>query len=106
MRRVIASLLVAIASACDPSLAPSPPAPDPAFIHIGLLNPFSGREAARALDFQNAARLAVMEINQAGGVNGKRLDVILRDSKTAEPDGSATSIDAVNALADDGVVAI
>ena len=106
MRRVIASLLVAVASACDPSLAPSPPAPDPAFIHIGLLNPFSGREAARALDFQNAARLAVMEINQAGGVNGKLLDVIPRDSKTAEPDGSATSIDAVNALADDGVVAI
>jgi len=105
MRFVIAALLLVVA-ACDPQVAPDLPAPDPAFVHIGLLNPFSGREAARAIDFQNAARLAVWEINQAGGVNGKLLDVILRDSKTAEPEGPDTSVDAVNRLADDGVVAI
>jgi branched-chain amino acid transport system substrate-binding protein len=92
--------------ACDPALAPRPPPPDPAFVHIGLLNPFSGREAARALDFQNAARLAVAEINQAGGINGKQLDVIARDSKTAEPEGVAVSIAAVDELAADGAVAI
>jgi branched-chain amino acid transport system substrate-binding protein len=106
MRTIIASALLLLAAGCDPALAPAPPAPDPAFVHIGLLNPFSGREAARALDFQNAARLAVAEINQAGGVNGKPLDVIARDSKTAEPEGPETSIAAVEAFADDGVVAI
>src|SRR5262249_22904458 len=98
-------LVTVVGSACDPALAPPPPPPDPAFAHIGLLNPFSGREAARALDFQNAARLAVSEINQAGGVNGKPIDVIPRDSKTAEPEGVATSIAGVEELAGDGAVA-
>ena len=105
MRR-LAWLLVTFLLACDPELAPAPPAPDPNLVQIGLLNPFSGREAARALDFENAARLAVYEINQAGGVNGRQLGVILRDSKTSEPEEESVSIAAVEALAAANVVAI
>src|SRR5688500_1546611 len=107
-RRIMARglALVVLLVACDPDLAPPLPAPDPRCVHIGLLNPFSGREAARALDFQNAARLAVHEINRAGGVNGQLVDVIVRDSKSGEPEAVATSIAAIHALADAGAVAV
>jgi len=49
--RFVLLLLVPLA-ACDPDLAPAPAPPDPAFVHIGVLNPFSGREAGRAIVLQ------------------------------------------------------
>ncbi len=92
--------------ACDPEMAPPVPPPGADTIHIGLLGPLSGPAAFLGFDFEKAARLAIQEINAAGGVNGKQLELVLRDSRTAEPDGAATSVDSVNQLADLDVVAI
>lgn len=50
-------------------------------IKIGLVLPFVGVYASLAESQANAARLAVDEINAAGGVLGRPLQLIIRDDK-------------------------
>jgi branched-chain amino acid transport system substrate-binding protein len=102
----LAVLLVALGAGCDPDVAPATAPPSPDTVHIGVLGPVSGPAAFLGYQFEKGARLAVQEINAAGGVNGKQLEVVLRDSRTAEADGAVTSIASVNQLADLDAVAI
>ncbi|MBI2381683.1 MAG: ABC transporter substrate-binding protein [Gammaproteobacteria bacterium] len=73
---------------------------------IGLLFPQSGPSATFGVDHEYAALLAIREINAAGGVNGQRLELIVKDSRRGLPDNAATVVAAVDALADEGVVAV
>jgi len=50
-------------------------------IKIGVLMPTSGGGAAYGTPAVNGVKLAVDEINAAGGVNGKKIEYIVRDSK-------------------------
>jgi branched-chain amino acid transport system substrate-binding protein len=47
-----------------------------ATIKIGILGPLTTNDGS---PMKNAAALAVDEINQAGGINGRRLELVLRD---------------------------
>lgn len=50
--------------------------------YIGTLNPLTGPLGAVGLPLQNAARLAVRDINQAGPVAGKQLCLVACDTRT------------------------
>lgn len=71
-------------------------------IKVGLQLPITGPIGALAKGEENGARLAVAEINAAGGVNGKPLDLYLRDDKLDTTIGLMQAKD----LAAQGMVAI
>ncbi len=48
-------------------------------VKIGLVAPFEGRDRAIGYDAIYSARLAVREINAAGGVNGTRVALVAQD---------------------------
>jgi len=50
-------------------------------IKIGYIGAFTGDMAAMGLGEQKAAMLAVDEINKAGGINGRPIEMIYEDSK-------------------------
>lgn len=57
-------------------------AADPAIVKIGLNYPETGPYAKQGLDQKRAAELAVEEINAAGGILGKKVQLVLRDTKS------------------------
>ncbi|MDC8772835.1 branched-chain amino acid ABC transporter substrate-binding protein [Roseateles albus] len=68
---------------------------------IGVLYPFTGPSSANYDSRERYIRQAVAEINTAGGVNGKTLGYMVRDSKAGTTEGSEAQIgeylDLVNA---------
>jgi branched-chain amino acid transport system substrate-binding protein len=48
-------------------------------VKVGLVAPFEGRDRAIGYDAIYSARLAVREINAAGGINGRRLALVALD---------------------------
>lgn len=67
-------LLIWTSSAC--SVTPAPP-----ILKIGLVAPFEGRYRYIGYDAIYAARLAVREINAAGGISGHRLVLVSYDDR-------------------------
>src|SRR5690606_28201287 len=70
---VLASLIAVAAS------APAAAADD--VIKIGAVLPMTGNAAVFGEKFQQAYTMAVDEINAAGGVNGKKLQLVIEDSQ-------------------------
>ena len=71
-------------------------------ITLGWLGPLTGGVAQYGLAVQNGVKLYVEQLNAAGGINGKQVEVIYYDEE-----GDATkAITGYSALMDDGVVAI
>jgi urea transport system substrate-binding protein len=54
--------------------------PDPSVLRLGLLVPLSGSLGLTGPSALNAASLAVAEVNAAGGVMGKALELALLDA--------------------------
>ena len=76
---------------------------EPDTIKIGLLAPLSGDGAVHGVPVGNAGQLAVDEINAAGGIDGKMIELIPYDTKGDGPE----AVNAYNKLNDqDEVVAI
>jgi branched-chain amino acid transport system substrate-binding protein len=76
LRRAFLTATAALATAFgQPALAQQPP------IKIGFLGVMSGAVAELGLGIQYGIKLAVDEINAAGGVNGRKLEVITRDEQ-------------------------
>lgn len=73
----------AIAMGC----APEEETPDPNAITIGALLPFTGKEAAIGRNLEQALLLAVDDVNRAGGVGGRPLRLISRDSNSGSHRG-------------------
>lgn len=72
-------------------------------IKIGFLGPLSGDVAIYGKSAQSGANLAVKEINDAGGINGKKIELVAYDSKGDQTE----AINAYNRLRDqDEVVAV
>ncbi len=71
-------------------------------IDIGLNYPETGPYSAEGLDQLRAANLAVQEINTIGGILGKKIKLVVRDSKS-RVDVTRTN---VNELFDNGVVMV
>ncbi|APB31493.1 ABC transporter substrate-binding protein [Vagococcus teuberi] len=63
-------------------------------VKIGLNMELSGAAAGYGNQEKEGAELAVKEINEAGGINGKKIDLVIKDNKsdTAEAATIATSL--------------
>ncbi|MCZ7669454.1 MAG: ABC transporter substrate-binding protein [Chloroflexi bacterium] len=72
-------------------------------IKIGLVAPFEGENRALGYDAIYAARLAVRQVNEAGGIGGYRLALVALDDSgdTGLAQGAAKAL-----VADPGVVAV
>lgn len=70
-------------------------------IKIGMIGPFSGSESAFGDYMKNGAQLAVNEINAKGGVEGRKLQLMVEDGAC----DATTAVAAANKLVTDGVVA-
>jgi len=96
-RGLLAALAAAVLSSCQ---APADKTDD---LLIGVLLPFSGDLAATATNHERAMQLAVAQINQAGGVAGRRLRLVTRDTHSEV----ARGLEAARELLDDvGVLAM
>lgn len=82
----------------DQDVAPA----DPDATRIGLLASLSGPYGGFGPSVEQATHLAVEEINQAGGVNGKPLSLVVANDKSLLPAG----LYGAGALLDAGVVGI
>ena len=72
-------------------------------IKIGYIGPLTGDAAAYGADTSHGAQLAVDEINAAGGINGKKLELIVEDGRCNGADAAGAAQKLVNV---DKVVAI
>lgn len=63
---------------------------------IGFISPLSGDAAIYGEPGRNVVALAVEEINNAGGINGKQLEVIYEDGKCNGKDGASAMQKLVN----------
>ena len=93
-------LLLGLASACDDG---SPEAEEAPALKIGLLLNFSAESEAKARDRERAFDLAVKHINAAGGVLGRPVETVSRDS-TQDP--AVAAEEARRMIEDDGVHAL
>ncbi|MFD3260394.1 ABC transporter substrate-binding protein [Paenibacillus lentus] len=50
-------------------------------IRIGLAAPISGTQAQYGQAFKNGAELAAAQINEAGGIDGKQVEIVVQDDK-------------------------
>lgn len=92
-------------TACAPAAGPATggSAADATTINIGGGFALTGAESALDLPAANGAQLAAKEINAAGGVLGKQLNLIVHDTKY---DMSVTAQVAKQFVEQDGVVAV
>lgn len=69
-------------------------------IVIGGSGPLTGDAAQYGVGVKNAAELAVKEINDKGGINGTKLELVFEDD---EADSGDKAVNAYNALKDNGM---
>ena len=72
MRKLVSSVLAAIGVLVSTSVLAQP-------IKIGAPQPMTGPDAPFGDKFKKAYTMAVEEINAAGGVNGRKLEIIIED---------------------------
>lgn len=72
-------------------------------VKVGLVAPFEGRHRAIGYDTLYSARLAVRELNAAGGINGTRVALVALDD-SGNPQFAAATADAL--IIDPAVVAV
>src|SRR5690242_1640265 len=65
-------------------------------IKLGVIAPLSGGGTSYGLGIKQAAEMAVDEINQAGGIKGRKIDMVVVDD-ASDP---AQSVTAMNRLLD------
>jgi len=83
-----------------PTLAPTEPAPaEP--IKIGTLTDLTGF-TPWAVQVRDGMALAAQEINDAGGVNGRMIELVIQDSEN----NADVGVDRFERLVEDGVVAV
>lgn len=70
-------------------------------IKLGLAAPFSGSESAFGPYMENGAQMAIDELNEAGGILGRQLELVTADDACDATSATA----AANKLVTDGVVA-
>lgn len=72
-------------------------------VKVALVAPFEGRHRAVGYDVLYSARLAVREINAAGGINGTRVALVALDD-SGNPEFAAATADSL--IIDPAVVAV
>ncbi len=87
----------------DPSTDEQPANPDGEPIMIGFLGELTGPFAIWGIPARNGMQLAVEEINAAGGVDGRPLELVVRDTQ-GTPEEGVTALQGM--IERDGVVAV
>lgn len=84
---IVAAALVAVLglSACQSAGSASGP------IRLGVIAPLSGGGTSYGLGIKQGAQMAVDEINQAGGVNGRKIEMVTVDD-ASDPAQSVTAM--------------
>lgn len=77
---LILFLILALTSGCERQ-PPSAGAPDHSLIKIGYYGDLSGPTFNFGESAKNGVLMAVEEINQAGGINGRRIDLVIEDDQ-------------------------
>jgi len=72
-------------------------------IKVGLIASLNGEQQPWGLDSKNGAQLAVDEINAAGGINGKKVDLIVEDTGS-KPEGGKSATEKL--VSEDKVVCV
>lgn len=94
MKRSLASLglLALTLSACNASVTPSDTTP----IKLGLISPLTGDAAAIGNDILDGTKMAVDEVNAAGGIDGRMIELIAEDGKCNGTDAASAAQKLVN----------
>lgn len=71
-------------------------------IKIGFVSGLSGRRSELGVSSRNAAHMAIDKLNANGGINGRSVQLIIKDNKS-DPQ---TNMRVITELVDEGVVAI
>ena len=87
LRRAAAGLVLGAATVNGTSLAASAQGP----IRIGDINSYSGTGAAFTAPYRVAVEMALDEVNQKGGVLGRKLELIVEDNKSNPTEAVATA---------------
>jgi branched-chain amino acid transport system substrate-binding protein len=103
MKRTILLTVLVIAGLLASVLGASAAAPTGQPIKLGALYNLTGAQASLDVPSANGAKLAVKEINDAGGVLGRPLEMVLYDGKT---DAATIGNAATQELESDKVVAM
>lgn len=72
-------------------------------VKLGVLAPITGAASADGVQMKQGAELAVEELNAAGGVAGKQIELMVEDTKDQSPDAVAAG--ATKLTSDEDVVA-
>jgi len=92
---VLLTVILAALAGCTPPAAPvvvdsgAAPAPAAEAIKIGFFSPTTGFAAADGTSALQSAQLAVKQINEAGGIDGRPLELVAYDDGAA-PDQAAS----------------
>lgn len=88
----LATVLLCVAGCADQSAGNGDPTDNPGTdapvtenqepIRIGLSTPITGSQAENGVGTQAAVEIAVEEINAAGGINGRPVELVIQDSKS------------------------
>src|SRR5690349_3603849 len=90
MASLLAGALVASTlAACSSSSGDSETGP----IRIGLTVPLTGNYQALGTGDQQGAQIAVEQINADGGIDGRKIELVVKDDKT-QPDQSVLAFNA------------
>lgn len=73
------------------TLQPGDQTPDPNKIKIGLVASINGDLKPWGMDSQNGALIAVDEINKAGGIGGKQVQLLIEDSNSTPEQGKTAA---------------
>jgi branched-chain amino acid transport system substrate-binding protein len=71
-------------------------------VKIGVLVPTTGSEATYGQDMANAVKIAIAEINKAGGINGDQVSMVVGDDG-CDPQ---QAVNAATKLASSGIVGV
>jgi neutral amino acid transport system substrate-binding protein len=96
-RGALGLLLLGGAAGCTEDVEPVPEG-----VRVGLLLPFTGTASATASNLERAALMAADRVNQAGGIDGKPMRIISRDTHSDPERG----VEAARELAALGAVAV
>ncbi len=89
--RNLHGIALALGCAC---VSATPPTSENGYL-VGALLPFTGGLAASGTNLEHALLMAAEALNAAGGVGGKKVQVIVRDSGTSTTEGLAAATDLI-----------
>jgi branched-chain amino acid transport system substrate-binding protein len=73
--------MMLVVGACAQAGGPSEDQGDGGPIKIGLLQPLSGSVSAAGIAVRDGAEIALDEINEEGGINGRQLELVVEDDQ-------------------------